>query len=634
MEEKKDEKKQNLQIIILSIIIVILLVALIYALFFKKNEKPSDNQVDSKTEEKEIIAKDIYKTSDGKFTLKIVDNKTAYLNDYKINLSSAITNDENYAVYHGLFNDEPMNEAQYDEVFLVNKKTGLIIESDYYKNSNYTSGNGEAFDRFNSENNALSFVKTLAGYYFTKGTVLSGPVVVYTTSFKELGYLKDASNIKSDAKGIWLYTTIDNNLNLVESSLAQFDINGNKLVSENTTNNTEIGVFKTSDGKNILKDIQKLSSSNEYYGYKGLYNNKKINLAKIDENENYISYSGDMDGADRAQCYTKHFVINKKNNTIINTTIPSVSFIKVKNGYYFKSNGCDILDYPGDVYTSNGKLLGTYLGNTTDNNGNIYVGNSIYSTKKEKGILKYDINGKLLMQENSYHYIRGVIYNNQCYALSNDGKTLYLVNVSTKDKTLLTNIKNRDINDYYDNLTLKGNVITIELSNEEMQFTYDIKTKKITNLNGNTVAVTYKTSDGKHTLRVVDNTTAYYDNEKYELDTDVSHKDENYGLYSLITGGQDNFNVIVNEKLGTIVVDNGRLTCDGCGYNFIKTSAGYYFYLVTMYIDTIYTTNLKEIGYIESAELLKSDKDGIWVYTNSDLIGDLVKFDINGNKIS
>lgn len=226
MEEKKDEKKQNLQIIILSTIIVILLVSLIYALFFKKNEKPNENQVDHKKEEKEIIAKDIYKTSDNKFTLKIVDNKTAYLNDYKINLSSAITNDENYAVYHGLFIDEPMSEAQYDEVFLVNQKTGLIIESDYYKNSNYTSGNGEAFDRFNSENNDISFVKTLAGYYFTKETY--GPVHIYTTNWKKIGYVDTINDIKTDADGIWLYTEIDVN-GVIDSSLAHFDINGNEL---------------------------------------------------------------------------------------------------------------------------------------------------------------------------------------------------------------------------------------------------------------------------------------------------------------------------------------------------------------------------------------------------------------------
>ena len=253
-------------------------------------------------------------------------------------------------------------------------------------------------------------------------------------------------------------------------------------VQESTNISKEEGVYKTADGKNILKDIKKTSSDNVETWYTGLYNNKKINLKKVDEDENYLSYSGEFED-NIGQCYSHHFLIDKKTNTIIKTDKRGVSFIKWNNAYYFHSSSCEPLDYPGNVYTSDWKLLGTYIGNTVDSNGNIYVANSIYSTKKEKGLLKYDISGKLLLEENSYYYTRAVVYNNICYAIIIDGSKLYLMNVNTKEKTYLANSsKDRATDDYYDGLTLQNGIINITLNAEDVRFTYNVSTKKLTKL--------------------------------------------------------------------------------------------------------------------------------------------------------
>ena len=75
-EDKKLEKRKNTEIVALSIIIVVLLGSLIYLLFINKDDKPVDNKGKKNNS---VKLYNIYKTTDEKFTLKIVDNKKAYL---------------------------------------------------------------------------------------------------------------------------------------------------------------------------------------------------------------------------------------------------------------------------------------------------------------------------------------------------------------------------------------------------------------------------------------------------------------------------------------------------------------------------------------------------------------------------
>ena len=252
-------------------------------------------------------------------------------------------------------------------------------------------------------------------------------------------------------------------------------------IEEKINNPVETGVYKTADGKNILKDIKKTNKDDGNDWYTGLYNNQKINLMKVDEDSNYISYTGELEG-NQSQCYNQHFLIDKKTNVIIKTDKPAIHFIKWNTKYYFRSNSCEPLDYSGDVYSSDWKLLGTYIGDAVDSNGNIYVANSIYSTKKEKGLLKYDINGKLLSEENSYYYTKAVVYNNTCYAIIYDGSKLYLINVNTKEKTYLIDSKNRITDEFHDYLGLQNDVLNITLYDENVKFTYNVSTKKLTKL--------------------------------------------------------------------------------------------------------------------------------------------------------
>ena len=208
------------------------------------------NQVDEQEVEKagNDVVIDDYRTADGLVVFKNVDTteeiKNAYKKDlydqnysldnvieyaYVNNIPFAImkkNEDDNYAKYSGNF--AASVGAQYNIVFLINKKTGEIIElnkNDYCDNYNYNYNEVSGLMcRFSGETNSVDFFKTQVGYFFVRHTM--DPDIIYTTTLKELGMVIDYKTIESDSEGIYVYTEFDQGITPVKSSYTKFNVNG------------------------------------------------------------------------------------------------------------------------------------------------------------------------------------------------------------------------------------------------------------------------------------------------------------------------------------------------------------------------------------------------------------------------
>ena len=236
---------------------------------------------------------------------------------------------------------------------------------------------------------------------------------------------------------------------------------------------TETDEFTNANGDIVIKEITKTED-----GYSINYNGQVGNMVMNQEDNIYLSLSGDFEGG--GQCFSNHFLLNKKTKTIEDIVGISINFIRTTKGYFFISGKCEPLDYPGDVYDSNWNLLGMYLGNAVLSNGNIFVSKHD-GTSRAKGLMLYNVNGMIVSELDEYYFTKALIYNDECYAIAlNDGK-VYIFNLSTNEKVEITDISsNRDLSySFYDGMELDGEII--HLSIEEGNFDYNITTKEVTN---------------------------------------------------------------------------------------------------------------------------------------------------------
>ena len=105
-------------------------------------------------------------------------------------------------------------------------------------------------------------------------------------------------------------------------------------------------------------------------------------------------------------------------------------------------------------------------------------------------------------------------------------------------------------------------------------------------------------------------------------------------------------NILINMNTNTIDEDESRLLLKDYDrffgdtgtnwYDVIKVNNGYFITSHNPALEDssyiVFTTNWKKIGYTSYNPTI--DKDGIYVYDNDKLTGSLVKYDVNGNKIS
>ncbi len=195
---------------------------------------------------------------------------------------------------------------------------------------------------------------------------------------------------------------------------------------------------------------------------------------------------------------------------------------------------------------------------------------------------------------------------------------------------------------------------------------------------------TYKTNDDRFILKIVERTNeeasanarlrygentfneiikpnvrlyAYLNNRVFAIDE--IKEDDNYALYSFIGLPNEEYGhkILVNKKNNIIEVsendlkkvDNSCLNNGFCGFqdqpSYIKSSTGYYFINNNKGLIIVYTTQWQNIGYLDKMQNLKLDGDGsIYLYENVkkancngnyceyEGIGELIKYDVNGNK--
>jgi hypothetical protein len=180
-------------------------------------------------------------------------------------------------------------------------------------------------------------------------------------------------------------------------------------IKDNTPVKTElVGVYKTSDGKNVLKIVSKDDSEAvkkaqdlginvvaDYYGY---YNDKLFIIYQDDEikDTKYIKLGGVEEG-NSAQCRDTHsFIINILENSLVNLKYEYKdedneygvlwNVLKLKEHYYFYNGGC--MTQKSDVYDENLKKIGEVL-ISTDSNDNFYV----YLNGE---VIKYNSEGNVL----------------------------------------------------------------------------------------------------------------------------------------------------------------------------------------------------------------------------------------------
>lgn len=221
-KEIKEIKKKKKRMIILGVLAILIVAAgiLVYLKLIKDN-----NEIEEENTNKSLYRE--YKTSDGKYILKITENDEVYINNKRIIEEGARKENDKYLEIYGDF-DPPIGGIS-SLSFILNKKKNLIEEkpnatTEDWENigSDCGSDYGE-YARFYNRCQGFKPVNVGGNYFF----VVSSEVVdtVYTTSWKRLG--ETTSEIKFDKQGIYVCNNYDDNFNCTNES--KYDADGNLL---------------------------------------------------------------------------------------------------------------------------------------------------------------------------------------------------------------------------------------------------------------------------------------------------------------------------------------------------------------------------------------------------------------------
>ncbi len=282
---------------------------------------------------------------------------------------------------------------------------------------------------------------------------------------------------------------------------------------DNTTNTNSLDgmIYKTKDGKNVLKIVSKtdekaLNDAKQYefidvngdFDYFGYYNDTLFVMYNNGEEEKNITGSkyivlGGREKGNVPQCRDTHeFIIDVIDGTLVNMTYTKDGagqhylIHRVGDKYYFSEGGCAMSFLPNSVYNEQLKKLGDiYYGN--DASENIYVLNGGIITKYRSNgevvktnSLKYDSNNL------SYNF---VITDETIYLVLNENGKVYLLNGLLDEKYEIGTEKDIPFSSFegVDNVILekKDNNIVIKVPKENSDeiketFTFNSNTKEIT----------------------------------------------------------------------------------------------------------------------------------------------------------
>jgi predicted nucleic acid-binding Zn ribbon protein len=233
--KRNNEKKKAIITILAFAMILMMVLLLLYYLNGKGNGGNEPTPTVTATPEPTLIPNDNkvtakeYKTSDGKYVLKISAENKIFINDKEIIENVDRIEDSKYIKIEGDFDPSPGYLTELS--FLLDKETGLIIENPVtdWQVSECGYANYGEYARFCSRCKGVNFIKVYNGYLFTLDYV-DGPSSVYTTTWKELGYIFD-NNIKSDSTGFYVCEDIKENEDFMFECTKEikYDFDGNKL---------------------------------------------------------------------------------------------------------------------------------------------------------------------------------------------------------------------------------------------------------------------------------------------------------------------------------------------------------------------------------------------------------------------
>lgn len=218
-----DKKNNSRKILIFIIVIIVLITTMLVLLYPKDEEKINNNSDDINT----VVEKNVYKTKDGRFSLKIVDRNDVnayskakerygenqyddYIYPYVVSYGyinnqifaiDEIVEDDNYSVFSliGL----PTESS--GQKIMVNKKNGIIEVSEDDLNRINNDCLKDGFCGFQPQ---PSYIKTSTGYFFITNN--HGMITIYTSNWQKIGYIDKLSNLKTDADGsIYVYNNVD-----------------------------------------------------------------------------------------------------------------------------------------------------------------------------------------------------------------------------------------------------------------------------------------------------------------------------------------------------------------------------------------------------------------------------------------
>lgn len=491
----QSSKNTNKRLAIILIVIGLALVGIaVYKLFIEKPQ--DDNTKDNGNNSTIVSGEQIYKTKDGKYTFKLLENGKAFINDKEVIVSDKEDNNK-YIEIVGDFDPSPAFISGLG--FVLDKETKLIVESSYYDETDKSSECGfdsyGEYARFCTRCYGLK-VLNVNNWYFFEIPMEMGSSDIYTTSWKKLGSA-DVDKIKYDEEGI--YVCNEPFESTCKSGETKYDVNGNIInnsqntTPKGTTNKLAANTTYTSrDGKETFT-ITKIEEYDEGTTIRAKYQNAMYTFYADDYSymeDRYLSSDGEPDVGGGGQCLTAGVVLNLKTKTLERISTKGMKFynvIKGGGGYFFTETEC-LGGYDRTLYDNNWNKLGRLIGYEADDQGNIYA----YNNGK---IVKYSYDGNKISETSTTAKYVGpaVIYNNTLYYMGEESSGGYLYNNDTNEKYKLYDQSIDFKEDRYPysgldvealtNIILENNKILIRYESDEVGYTFDPNTKQLTKIN-------------------------------------------------------------------------------------------------------------------------------------------------------
>ena len=210
-------------LIILIVVIIILIIGVGIYINFIKNEDVNNNKNinNDNTGIPRELKNTEYKTIDSKYSIKITEDEKVYLNEKEIKeqKSDRIIGSSYMQIFGDFMSSSNHNVNM---TFVLDKVNKVIMEQPIYEPEQEDINAFGEFAKFSARNGLKLFTTNNMDFMTFKD---GSKTVVYTASWKKLGYLMD--NVNNDTLGIYVCNSYDDNLKCIKE--VQYDVDGNIL---------------------------------------------------------------------------------------------------------------------------------------------------------------------------------------------------------------------------------------------------------------------------------------------------------------------------------------------------------------------------------------------------------------------